>query len=73
MSTITFRSVDTMDTLGPVLVSELPASSVPARPSLLTRLREDLTARREARSFERAIRFAGPSEHRDLMAMRRRD
>jgi hypothetical protein len=73
MSTITFRGVDTLDTLGPVLVSELPASSAPARPTLLARLREELAARREVRSFERAVRFAGPSEHGDLMALRRRD
>jgi hypothetical protein len=73
MSSITVRSVDTVDTLGPVLVSELPASSAPVRPTLLARLREELAARRESGAFERAIRRAGPSEHGDLMALHRRD
>ncbi|MCW2598270.1 MAG: hypothetical protein JWM02_99 [Frankiales bacterium] len=69
MSTVTFRS---HDTVAPVLVSELPASSIPARPSLWARLRADLAVRREARSFERAVRFAGPTEYGDLLAARRR-
>jgi hypothetical protein len=73
MSTVTFHSVDTRDTLGPVLVSELPTSSVVARPSLFTRLRANLAGRREVRSFERAVRAASPSEHGDLLALRRRD
>ncbi len=70
---MTSAAFSTRDTLGPVLVSELPALTAPARPRFLVRFRGDLTARREARAFERAVRQAGPSEHGDLLAMRLRD
>ncbi len=72
MSTMSTATFSTHDLLGPVLVSELPALTAPARPTLLVRLRSDLTARREVRAFERAVRQAGPSEQGDLLAMRRR-
>lgn len=58
--------------LGPVLVSELPPAP-PARPSFWSRLRDELLARRDTRSFERAVQYAGPAEYGDLLAARRRD
>ena len=73
MSTTTFRSHRKFDALAPVQVSELPAATLPVRPSLLTRLRTELAARREVRCFELATRFASPSEFGDLLAARRRD
>ena len=73
MSTITFHRHSKLDALGPLLVSELPASTVRTRPGLLTRLRVELAARREISTFERATRFASPSEYGDLLAARRRD
>jgi hypothetical protein len=57
--------------LGPVLVSDLPpVAAVPA--GLLARLKDDLLARRQARTFERAIRNAGHAERHDLYALGRR-
>lgn len=58
--------------LGPVLVSDLPPAA-PIRPSLASRLREELEARRDARQFERTLAMAGQSEAGDLLAIRRRD
>ncbi len=57
--------------LGPILVSELPPT-LATRPSLFARLRADLTASRNGRSFERAVRSAGHNEQGDLLAARRR-
>jgi hypothetical protein len=68
MSTVTFDS--------PVLVSEVPASTIPAppaRPGLLARCRDEIAQRRQSRAFERAVRRAGASEQSDLLAARRRD
>lgn len=71
MSTLAVRTALTIE---PVLVSEIPAVAVPpSRPSLWTRLREDLATRRDCRSFERAIRNADVNEAHDLFAARRRD
>lgn len=70
MSTITVRTASFAE-LGPLLVSELPPAAA-VSPSLWSRLRARLTARREARAFERAIRCASPNEHGDLLAARRR-
>ena len=58
--------------LGPVLVSDLPPAA-PLRPSLASRLREELEARRELRQFERSLALASTSEAGDLLAIRRRD
>lgn len=70
MTAFTVRNANFAD-FGPVLVSELPPVGA-LRPTLWARLRGDLAARRDARLFERAIRFATPSEYGDLLAMRRR-
>lgn len=73
MTTATF-STPAFD-LGPVLVSDLPAPralQAETRTGLLARVREDLSARREARQFERALRSADHSEAHDLYALRRR-
>jgi hypothetical protein len=57
--------------LGPVLVSELPP--VPARPRLLQSVLAAITARREERAFERAVRELGHAQQSELLAMSRRD
>ncbi|MGB8651600.1 MAG: hypothetical protein WCD35_13185 [Mycobacteriales bacterium] len=68
---MTSTTLDSLPELqGPALVCELPPAA--SRASLLTRLRQDLTVRRERRAFERAIRVAGPTEQGDLLALVRR-
>lgn len=69
---ISRRTARSTADLGPLLVSELPPA-LPARASLLARMMVDLSARREVRSFERAIRDVGHNEYGDLLAARRRD
>ena len=67
-----------MHDLGPLLVSDLPPVTAPIttpltqaydrlRMAVLTRW----TARRDRLAFERAVRWAGPSEHTDLLAAER--
>jgi hypothetical protein len=56
---------------GPALVSELPPAT-PARPSLLSRVRDELTARRAARELDRALRSVAHNEQGDLLALARR-
>ena len=63
MSTVSFES-------GPVLASDLPPA--PAMPSFVGVLRARFDAARGRRSFERALRFAGPGEQADLYAQARR-
>ncbi|MCU1603235.1 MAG: hypothetical protein JWO22_3944 [Frankiales bacterium] len=64
MSTISFET-------GPVLVSDLPPVTV-AVPGFLGALSTRLAKARQRRAFERAVRFAGPNEHIDLLAQARR-
>lgn len=63
MSTVSFES-------GPVLVSDLPPA--PVMPSFVGLLRTRFAAARGRRSYERALRFAGPAERGDLYAQGRR-
>lgn len=63
MSTVSFES-------GPVLVSDLPPA--PTMPGFVSLLRTRFAAARGRRSFERALRFAGPGEQADLYAQARR-
>jgi hypothetical protein len=71
MSTMSTASLEN----GPVLVSDLPPVASPL-PGLLDawtgRLRVRFTEARNRRSFERAVRLAGPSEHNDLLVQARR-
>lgn len=72
MSTTTFR---TIDSFGPILVSELPPLTViatPRGPGLLARFGNSLLTRRDNRLFERAMLNAGPNEQGDLLAASRR-
>ncbi len=64
-------STYTLDSLGPVLVSDLPPVG-PLRPGLFRRLAIALRHRIEQTRFEAALRLAGPGEHSDLMAAARR-
>ena len=66
------RTRSAVEDLGPILASDLPATS-PAATVRMSRLRSSLLARREVRAFERAVCMADPNERGDLMAMRRRD
>jgi hypothetical protein len=71
MSTMSTASLEN----GPVLVSDLPPVTSPL-PGLLDawtgRLRRRYTEARDRRAFERAVRFAGPNEHHDLLVQARR-
>jgi hypothetical protein len=64
------RAADVVAEIGPLLVSDLPAG-LPAQPSWFARVRNEVVARRQARSFERALRHAGPGELGDLLAAHR--
>ena len=55
---------------GPVLASDLPPVSL--TPRFVDTVRARFTAARDRRAFERAVRFAGPDEHSDLLAQARR-
>ena len=55
---------------GPLLVSDLPPVSLV--PSALDGLLGRFRAARDRRAFERAVRFADPNEHADLLAISRR-
>ena len=63
-------STTTLEQLGPVLVSELPPAA--HVPTAWERLRTVVVARVAARRFEKALRFASPGEHSDLLAASRR-
>ncbi|HUR51256.1 MAG TPA: hypothetical protein VMZ11_03945 [Mycobacteriales bacterium] len=60
----------TFESLGPVLVSELPP--VTPLPGLVARVRLRATRRVHERRFERAVRMASPGEASDLLAVARR-
>jgi hypothetical protein len=55
---------------GPVLASDLPPVSL--TPRFVDTVRARFTAARDRRAFERAVRYAGPDEHGDLLAQARR-
>ena len=55
---------------GPVLASDLPPVSL--TPRFVDTVRARFTAARDRRAFERAVRYAGPDEHSDLLAQARR-
>jgi hypothetical protein len=61
----------TINSLGPVLVSELPPAGE-QRHGIVARLRADLGRRRVERAFERALREADPGMASDLYALNRR-
>lgn len=61
----------TINSLGPVLVSELPPAGV-QRHGIVARLRAELQQRRTERAFERALREADPAQAGDLYALNRR-
>ena len=63
-------SSTTLET-GPLLVSDLPPVTTTPR-GVLDGLRAVLVARRDRRSFERALRLAGSAELSDLVAASRR-
>ncbi len=65
------RTRSTLEDLGPILASDLPALATPAE-QRMSRLRQALLSRREVRAFERALCVADPNERGDLMAQHRR-
>jgi hypothetical protein len=65
------RTHSAVEDLGPILASDLPATSTAAIVRV-SRLRQSLRKRREVRAFERAVCMADPNERGDLMAMYRR-
>lgn len=70
MSTATYASTDSY---GPVLVSEVPPSAVTTTGNRFqARFLDMLQARRDARTFDRAVRNAGHNEAHDLLAAGRR-
>ena len=64
MSTLSFET-------GPVLVSDLPPVTAVV-PGFFGVALARLAKARQARAFERAVRYAGPSEHIDLLTQARR-